>query len=165
MHVLRCIPFNMYKMTSWTFYHSIDNHPKIAFYAFTNTLQKNLAQQQSVIFGSTLTNIGNCYHKSTGIFIPNVSGVYVFDVQIVNCYYGYEFVTELVVEGMPVALHFNSDSSFCSSGGGGITTVSVSAGDSVWVRVRSTNGYNDVSWGSTFSGFLLYPDWTKITVF
>lgn len=152
-------------MTSWTFYHSIDNHPKIAFYAFTNTLQKNLAQQQSVIFGSTLTNIGNCYHKSTGIFIPNVSGVYVFDVQIVNCYYGYEFVTELVVEGMPVALHFNSDSSFCSSGGGGITTVSISAGDSVWVRVRSTNGYNDVSWGSTFSGFLLYPDWTKITVF
>lgn len=144
--------------TCITFYHLIGNYQKIAFYACTNKLQKNLARHQSVMFESALTNVGNCYHQSSGIFIPSISGVYVFDVQIVNCYYGYEFVTELVVDGITKALHYSSDSSFCSSGGGGITTVYVNAGNSVWVRVHSTNGYNEVSWGSTFSGFLLYPD-------
>lgn len=57
-----------------------ENVPKIAFSANTVTDHVNLGVHHTLVFGNAISNVGNCYHDSTGNFIPNVSGVYVFDV-------------------------------------------------------------------------------------
>lgn len=134
-----------------------ENVPKIAFSANTVTDHVNLGVHHTLVFGNAISNVGNCYHHSTGNFIPNVSGVYVFDVQIVLCSPGHELRTELVLEGKVMAAHYTGDSTHCSNGGG-MAIFHVNAGDSVWVRVRSSDGGNGIAWESSFSGFLLYPD-------
>lgn len=61
------------------------------------------------------------------------------------------------MEGVSKAAHYTGDSTHCSNGGG-MAVLHVNAGDSVWVRVRSSDGVNGVAWESSFSGFLLYAD-------
>lgn len=87
-----------------------ENIPKIAFSANTVTDHVNLGLHHTLVFGNAISNVGNCYHHSTGNFIPNVSGVYVFDVQIVLCSPGHELRTELVLEGKVMAAHYTGDS-------------------------------------------------------
>ena len=134
----------------------IDNSPRIAFYANTVKDNVDLGVHHTLIFGNDVTNEGNFYHHATGNFIPNVSGVYVFHVQILLCSPGHELRTELVVEGVVKAAHYTGDTNNCSNGGG-MAILHVNAGDSVWVRVRSSDGANNVAWESSFAGFLLYP--------
>ena len=134
----------------------IDNTPRIAFYANKVKDNVNLGVHHTLIFGNDVTNEGNFYHHATGNFIPNVSGVYVFHVQILLCSPGHELRTELVVEGVVKAAHYTGDSSHCSNGGG-MSIVHVNAGDSVWVRVETSDGTNNIAWESSFAGFLLYP--------
>ncbi|XP_061171046.1 complement C1q-like protein 3 [Saccostrea echinata] len=131
--------------------------PKIAFYANRIKENHNLAVHQALIFSNDLTNVGNCYHHSTGTFIPNISGVYVFDVTILLCSPGHELRTDLVVEGNVMAGHYTGDSTNCSNGGG-MAVLHINAGDSVWVRVQTSDGTNGIAWESSFSGFLLYAD-------
>lgn len=130
--------------------------PKVAFYANTVTDHVNLGVHRTLVFGNVITNIGNCYHNSTGSFVPKVSGIYIVNVQIL-CSPGYEFRTELVVEGAVKGTHYIGDSTHYSNGGG-MAVVHVDAGDCVWVRVATTDGENDIAWESSFSGFLLYSD-------
>ena len=134
----------------------MDNSPRIAFYAHTVKDNVNLGVHHTLIFGNDVTNEGNFYHHATGNFIPNVSGVYVFHVQILLCSPGHELRTELVVEGVVKAAHYTGDTNNCSNGGG-MAILHVNAGDSVWVRVRSSDDANNVAWESSFAGFLLYP--------
>ncbi|XP_062619043.1 complement C1q-like protein 3 [Saccostrea cucullata] len=131
--------------------------PKIAFYANRIKENHNLAVHQALIFSNDLTNVGNCYHHSTGTFIPNISGIYVFDVTILLCSPGHELRTGLVVEGKVMAAHYTGDDTHCSNGGG-MAVLHINDGDSVWVRVQTTDGTNGIAWESSFSGFLLYAD-------
>lgn len=137
------------------FYIFLENQPKIAFYANRVTDHINLGVHRSLIFGNVVTNDGNCYQFSTGLFIPSVSGVYVFDVRILLCSPGHELRTHLVVEGEEMAAYYTGGSSHCSNGGG-MTVLHVGAGESVWVRVATSDGENNIAWESSFSGFLLY---------
>ena len=145
-------------LTTYKNQHSfIDRRLQISFYA--NTVRPryyHLGVHQTLIFGNVITNDGNCHRPSSGHFRPSLSGVYVFHVQILQCYPGNTFRTELVVEGVVKAGHYTGDSNHCSNGGG-MAIVHVNAWDSVWVRVRTSTGTNYVAWESSFSGFLLYP--------
>lgn len=116
----------------------------------------NLGVHRTLVFVNVITNDGNCYHNSTGNFVPNFSGVYIVNVQIL-CSPGYELRTELVVEGAVKATHYIGDSTHYSNGGG-MAVIHVDAGDCVWVRVATTDGENNIAWESSFSGFLLYPN-------
>ncbi|XP_062603524.1 complement C1q-like protein 4 [Saccostrea cucullata] len=131
--------------------------PKIAFHADTPKDHSNLAAHHNLIFGHAITNIGNKYHHSTGVFTPDVPGVYVFYVQLVMCANGHSVNTELVVEGVRRTGHFVYSKESCANGGG-MTIVHVNAGDSVWVRLSASDGVNAFGWESSFSGFLLYED-------
>ncbi|XP_062603525.1 caprin-2-like [Saccostrea cucullata] len=131
---------------------------RIAFHANSPSDFKNLALHQPLIFGRVILNQGNQYHHSTGVFTPNVSGVYVFYVQLVVSLDGYVH-TELVVEGVSKGGHFvQSHTPGGYYNGGGMTIVHVNAGDSVWVRLGTPHGANSFGWESSFSGFLLYED-------
>ena len=77
-------------------------------------------------------------------------------MQILLCSPGHELRTELVVEGVVKAAHLTGDSTYCSNGGG-MAILHVNAGDSVWVRVQTSDGTNNIAWESSFAGFLLYP--------
>ena len=81
--------------------------------------------------------------------------IYVFHVHIIQCYSRHDLRTELVVEGVLKAAHYTGDSTHCSNGGG-MAIVHVNAWDSVWVRVRTTDGKSFIGSESSFSGFLLY---------
>ena len=134
----------------------IDRRLQISFYANTVRPRTNLGYHQTLKFGNVVTNDGNFYRSSTGHFRPSRSGVYVFHVQIIQCSTRHELRTELVVEGVLKAAHYTGDSTHCSNGGG-MAIVHVNAWDSVWVRVRTTDGKSFIGWESSFSGFLLYP--------
>ncbi|XP_062585176.1 complement C1q tumor necrosis factor-related protein 5-like [Saccostrea cucullata] len=133
--------------------------PRIAFHANAPKDHSNLAAHQNLIFDNAITNIGNKYHHATGVFLftPDVSGVYVFYLQLVMCATGHSVNTELVVEGVGRAGHFVYSKEVCANGGG-MTIVHVNAGDSVWVRLSVSDGVNAFGWESSFSGFLLYED-------
>ena len=128
----------------------------ISFYAYLVRPHINLGYHQTLKFVNVVTNDGNFYHSSTGLFRPNRSGVYVFHVHIIQCYSRHDLLTELVVEGVLKAAHYTGDSTHCSNGGG-MAIVHVNAWDSVWVRVRKTDGKSFIGSESSFSGFLLYP--------
>lgn len=128
---------------------------KITFYARGDINQTNLGVNQTLIFGITLTNEGNCYDHSTGNFIPTVSGVYVLDVRILLCSPGHELRTHIVVEGVEKGAYYTGGASHCSNGGG-VSVVRLKAGERVWVRVATSDGENNIAWESSFSGFLLY---------
>nr|XP_034332965.1 complement C1q-like protein 4 [Crassostrea gigas] len=132
------------------------NLAKIAFYANKITDYTNLGIHQILNFGNTITNKGNCYHHTTGNFIPNVSGVYVFYVHMLSSP-GHILYTELMVEGAVMGTHYMAQSTYYSNGGG-MAVVHVNAGDSVWVRVRTAESGTLIGWESSFSGFLLYPE-------
>lgn len=133
----------------------VDRYSKIAFYARRITNQINAGVNQTLIFGITLTNEGNCYNHMTGNFIPSISGVYVFDVRILLCSPGHELRTHLVVEGVEKGAYYTGGSSHCSNGGG-MSVVHLKSGERVWVRVATSDGENNIAWESSFSGFLLY---------
>ncbi|XP_062602899.1 complement C1q tumor necrosis factor-related protein 3-like [Saccostrea cucullata] len=137
---------------------SLSTEHQIAFHANSPTHFRNLAVRQTLIFGNVILNVGNYYRNVTGIFTPDVSGVYVFYVQLLMCA-GNRFVhTELLVEGVQKSVHYaGTVVRFCANGGG-MTIVHVNAGDSVWVRLATTDGVNNFAWESSFSGFLLYED-------
>ncbi|XP_062608247.1 uncharacterized protein LOC134270088 [Saccostrea cucullata] len=131
--------------------------PRIAFHANSPTDNTNLAVHQNLNFGNVISNVGNKYHHATGIFIPDVSGMYVFYVQIISCSNGHEVKTEIIVEGVSKGGHYAYSPTGCANGGG-MTIVHVNAGDSVWVRLSVSDGTNHFGWESSFSGFLLYAD-------
>lgn len=128
---------------------------KIAFHANAPTHSRNLAIRQTLIFGNVIPNEGNYYRPVTGIFTPDVSGVYVFYVQLLMCTKDHSVHVELLVEGVRKAGYYVESYHFCSNGGG-MTIVHVNARDSVWVRLSVSDGVNSFGWESSFSGFLLY---------
>ncbi|XP_062589333.1 complement C1q tumor necrosis factor-related protein 3-like [Saccostrea cucullata] len=136
---------------------SLSTKRQIAFHANSPTHFRHLAVRQTLIFGNVILNVGNYYRHVTGIFTPDVSGVYVFYVQLVMCDRNRIVHTELLVEGVRKRAHLAGGVHYCSNGGG-MTIVHVNAGDSVWVRLSTTDGNNNFGYESSFSGFLLYED-------
>ncbi|XP_061171256.1 complement C1q-like protein 4 [Saccostrea echinata] len=130
---------------------------EIAFYANRPIDYQNISVHQTLAFGNVISNVGNCYHGTSGIFTPSVSGVYVFHVQLIMCSVGHDVRTELVVEGVSKGGHYAGGSTTCANGGGS-TIVHVNAGDAVWVRETTSDGKNLFGWETSFSGFLLYED-------
>jgi hypothetical protein len=100
-----------------------------------------------------ISNVGNCYNHSKGVFNPSVSGVYVFDVHLLQRIPGHSVNAELVVEGVNKGGIYAGGSTTCVNGG--LLTI---ASDSVWVRISAAQGSNSLGWETSFSGYLLYAD-------
>ena len=116
-----------------------------------------LGIHQTIIFDTTLSNVGNAYHPPTGIFHAPVSGVYVFSVTLMVTR-GHSQYLELVVDGGFIA------DIYCGTGDVRQTfssmrhlVVEVKKDSDVWVRTGNSGqvrGYMRTD----FSGFLLYQN-------
>lgn len=117
----------------------------------------NFGEHQTVIFDKAITNVGNHYHTSTGIFTAPYSGVYVFHVTaMVNG--DKEVYLEIIKDGIYIDdMQVNASGDPGEDAASEMWVLKLSAGAEVWIR----NGYhnnNDLHGNcfTAFTGFLLY---------
>ena len=65
--------------------------------------------------------------------------------------------TTLVQDGI-VKQQFFCGSDTYDTNGGSTVVLHVNAGESVWVKMETTDGAHVIDWESSFTGFLLYED-------
>ena len=107
-----------------------------------------------LVFPHVITNNGNGYDPSTGVFTVSKKGTYVFSVNV-NAYGSNSIYLDIVHNGMSKVRTMSYDSTSYQTGTNMVVLV-LNKGDSVWVKRYSGNGYwtNSVPI-TTFSGFLL----------
>ena len=121
----------------------------------------DLGPGDTLIFDKVINNIGNGYHDNTGIFEAPVGGVYVFNMDIMIRAGQGQYI-QLAVNGRSVMSNYGDARSakhYITSSR--MLTISLSAGDRVWVRTtndpRHGNGTVHGNGFSTFSGWLQSP--------
>lgn len=132
------------------------NTGRIAFFATATPHDiLNLGSQQNIIFDKEVTDIGNCYHNTHGIFTAQVGGTYVFFVTLagetrpLNVVYAHldlngQIISEILVQ--------NAEQS------SQMAILQLKAGDDVSIQ-SSSNGNSFLGQTfSSFSGFLLYTE-------
>ncbi|XP_060559857.1 cerebellin-3-like [Ruditapes philippinarum] len=132
-----------------------DGLGRVAFHA---TIDKNtgypyavshLTVGQVIVFDQEKVNIGSGYHRSTGLFIAPLPGVYMFSASVMT---KGEIQLNIVKNGVPTAGMFASDRQQ-----GSVTMVTeLQVGDEILVRVQSPN--DAYIWGdrlTSFCGFLI----------
>ncbi|KAK3105383.1 hypothetical protein FSP39_023927 [Pinctada imbricata] len=129
---------------------------KVAFFANTVSVGHNLKIHQPLTFGNVITNVGNSYHKETGMFLCTVPGYYAFSANVLVDA-GNTIRTTIVKNGSVMQQIYSGDPAKNSNGGATIV-LHVKPGDLVWVRLETTDGPHAIDWESNFTGFLLYKD-------
>ncbi|XP_037614185.1 cerebellin-1-like isoform X2 [Sebastes umbrosus] len=131
---------------------------KVIFSAATGGGDKGIGPfntDTTLIYRTVISNIGNAYSPSTGIFVAPVAGVYYFN--IFYCAAGtHPANLNLYINNKPiVAAYDNKSSSDTADTGGNAVFLQLQPGDQVYVRML----VNSWVWGSdyhtTFSGFLV----------
>ncbi|KAL4222584.1 hypothetical protein ACF0H5_018625 [Mactra antiquata] len=116
---------------------------------------KNLAPHQPIVFGDVMTNLGNYYNPSSGVFFVPVTGTYLFFVNILS-EVDNSIETELVVDGATLIDIYSGSRGFFGPGSN-FLIARIDKGKNVWVKVHdhySTNMGVHCCW-SSFSGYLL----------
>ncbi|KAK3099606.1 hypothetical protein FSP39_006951 [Pinctada imbricata] len=111
---------------------------------------------EPLAFGNIITNVGNSYHKETGMFVCTIPGYYAFSANILIAP-GSAIRTTIVQNGSVMQQIYSGDPTNHSNGGATVV-LHVRAGDLVWVRLETTDGHHVIDWESNFTGFLLYKD-------
>ena len=117
-----------------------------------------LGSGQAIRYDYVITNVGNAYHSTTGIFTAPVSGVYVFNYAILISPDESEFV-ELVVNGHAMMNnygHATGSTHYVSASR--TATLDLTTGDEVWVQtlgssIHGTGAIHGHGF-TTFSGWL-----------
>ncbi|VDI57880.1 Hypothetical predicted protein [Mytilus galloprovincialis] len=126
--------------------------------AFSAKLHKHLSkvtQHTKIIFGTVITNTGDAYDKTTGVFTSPRDGTFYFSwTMYTNA--GGSCPTELVHNGNPVGLanhtwNAGSKGNHSSTQSG---VLSLKKHDKIWIRMERTGGGNCYAgeWTS-FNGF------------
>ena len=135
----------------------------VAFTAGINPLYvDNMDPKQTIIFETTITDIGGGYNNSTGIFIAPRPGVYAFSCSLLDHYQnGLMLHAEIVKDNASVLgrVFAHAEQDQYRDQGAQTVVTHLNAGDQVWVRIWDSK---NLSLGgqlySTFTGFLLYAD-------
>ncbi|XP_062574666.1 multimerin-2-like [Saccostrea cucullata] len=110
----------------------------------------------TLVFPSVMTNKGNGYNLSTGIFTAPTAGIYVFFVNV-QSYNTQTIYVDIVLNGsakVRTMAWSNGNDSYDS--GPNMVVLSIQKGDAVWVKRHSGKGYySNPGAVTTFSGFLL----------
>ncbi|KAH3698923.1 hypothetical protein DPMN_073868 [Dreissena polymorpha] len=134
-----------------------ENNCKIAFHAHLSTSIANVEPWKSIVFDTVVTNHGNAYSGTTGIFTAPRPGVYAFYVHILGSNRVMEVTLRkndhnLVLLYSQGTGHYGSDDN--------MAVVDLAEGDRVCVLNHGDNGvapYYVHKWFSTFTGYMLYP--------
>ena len=106
-----------------------------------------------MVFPNVITNVGNGYNASDGVFTAPRAGVYVFFVNV-QSYGSQTIVVDIVLNG---AIKVKILATGNYNAGPNLAVLSLQTGDRVWVEHYFGQGYNTDSNGplTTFSGFLI----------
>lgn len=130
-----------------------DPKEKVAFTAAVTSLSTTW-NSGTLMFNVVITNVGNGYNPSTGVFTSPGEGTYVFYVSALE--YQQQYLgLEIVLNNVP-KVRLIGDSAAAYQTGTNMVALNLQKGDSVWVRHYQGKGY--YSYGipvTTFSGFLL----------
>ena len=111
----------------------------------------------TLVFPAVITNVGNGYNPSDGVFTAPRAGVYVFFVNVQS--YGTQNIyVDIVLNGaIKVRAMVSQGSQEYNDAGPNLAVFSLHTGDRVWVKHYSGKGYYTYSDGliTTFSGFLI----------
>ena len=107
----------------------------------------------TLVFPKVITNVGNGYNPSDGVFTAPRAGVYVFFVNVQG-YSNNDVYVDIVLNGankVRTMAQTNYDA------GPNLAVLSLQTGDRVWVKFYTGQGYSTLSAGpiTTFSGFLI----------
>ena len=107
----------------------------------------------SLVFPKVITNVGNGYNPSGGVFTAPTAGVYVFFVNVQG-YSSYNINVDIVLNG---ASKVRTIAQTNYDAGPNLAVLSLQTGDRVWVKYYTGLGYWTYSDGpiTTFSGFLI----------
>uniref|UniRef100_K1RPF1 Caprin-2 n=1 Tax=Magallana gigas TaxID=29159 RepID=K1RPF1_MAGGI len=125
---------------------------------FTATVSSLSATWSSgtLVYDVVITNVGNGYNPSTGVFTAPTAGEYVFFVNV-QSYSTQSIYVDVVLNGVTKVrtMAYSYGSKDYYDAGPNLVVLSLQKGDRVWVKHYSGKGYwNDGSL-TTFSGFLL----------
>lgn len=110
-----------------------------------------LGNNQAVIYGNILTNVGNGYNKLSGHFIVPRKGLYVFSCTVrANTNEG--ITVGIVHNGRPVLII--ASSVYSPETASGTVVLALKKGDNVWVRCLN-HGRHIEGHHNYFSGYLI----------
>ncbi|XP_065928375.1 EMILIN-1-A isoform X3 [Magallana gigas] len=125
---------------------------------FTATLSSASSTWNSatLVFPVVITNVGNGYNPSTGVFTAPTAGEYVFFVNV-QSYNNKDIYVDVVLNGVTKVrtMAYGSGSSDYYDAGPNLVVLTLQKGDRVWIKRYSGQGYYIDGPITTFSGFLL----------
>ncbi|XP_062574644.1 multimerin-2-like [Saccostrea cucullata] len=111
----------------------------------------------TLVFPSVITNEGNGYNPSNGIFTAPIAGMYVFFLNV-QSYYRETIYVDIVLNGSTrvrtMAVSNKSDDYY--EAGPNLVVLTIQKGDAVWIKHYSGSGYYHDGPITTFSGFLIH---------
>nr|XP_034332671.1 complement C1q-like protein 3 isoform X5 [Crassostrea gigas] len=130
-----------------------DQNQEVAFTAAV-TSSSSTWNSGTLIFNVVITNTGNGYNPSTGVFTSPISGTYVFYVSAVE--YDTQILSIDIVLNSVSKVRAYGHSSAGYQTGTNMVVLELQKGDSVWVRCAAGKGYytQGVPF-TTFSGYLI----------
>ena len=127
--------------------------------AFTAAVTSSSSTWSSgvLVFPAVITNVGNAYNPSTGIFTAPTQGNYVFFVNVQSYSTKYIYVDIVLNGSTKVRTQAGGSSNDYFDAGPNLVVLTLQKGDTVWIRHYGGIGYFTYSDGpiTTFSGFLI----------
>lgn len=109
----------------------------------------------TLVFDMVITNVGNGFNPSTGVFTAPIAGEYVFFVNV-QSYSTQDIFVEVVLNGIPkVRTEARGGGNDPDDAGPNLVVLTLQKGDRVWVKHYSGTGYYTDGHITTFSGFIL----------
>ena len=140
-------------MSCMTFF--LDVSTKIGFTASVSSTSSSWTGN-TLIFPNVITNVGNGYNPSDGVFTAPRAGVYVFFVNVQS--YSVETIyVDIVLNGVTKVrtMAYDSGDKDYYEAGPNLAVLSLQTGGRVWVKRYSGKGYYHDGPITTFSGFII----------
>lgn len=120
---------------------------------------QNIPSNSVVVYNTVVTNLGNGYDSSTGIFTAPSNGVYMFSWTNL-CQRWKQFLTSLYLNEKLIARNYAAPVSVADHASGSqIVILNIKKGDKVFIRIPGDGRMGEYIYGdgwSTFSGYKLY---------
>lgn len=113
-----------------------------------------VSEGATILFETTLTNIGSGYNPTKGVFTAPVDGMYVFSYNVECAKTNGDTYTELVHNGARLNMQAYCHGFGDSDNSGTMGILRLHAGDTIWIRLFDSDN-RSFGWRTTFSGFLL----------
>lgn len=131
----------------------LDPNQEVAFTASV-TSYSSTWNSGTLKFDFVITNTGNGYNPSTGVFTSPISGTYVFYITAVE-YNKQHLAIDIVLNSVSkVRAYCFTSAAYLT--GTNMVVLKLQKGDSVWVRYANGKGYHSEGVPiTTFSGYLI----------